>query len=111
MLQGKTYTKVNVPKDNSTWMIENAIAQYRGNASAPDMHVQTFRTSTGTALQSWSSNGGLNWTYPVNSTLPNPNSRVNCPFLSSLITDHSSLDNILCYKSMVLICRGSLTWK
>ena len=76
MPQGKTYTKVNVPRDNSTWMIENAIAQYRGNASAPDMHVQTFRTRTGTALQSWSSNGGLNWTHPVNSTLPNPNSRV-----------------------------------
>lgn len=86
-MQGKTYTKVNVPKDNSTWMIENAIAQYRGppmgggNSSGgpTDMHVQMFRTSTGTALQSWSSDGGYNWTYAVNSSLPNPNSRVSCP--------------------------------
>ena len=76
LLQGKTYTQVNVPKDNSTWMIENAIARYSANDSFPDMHLQTFRTSTGTALQSWSSDGGFNWTFPVNSTLPNPNSRV-----------------------------------
>lgn len=75
-LQGKTYTQVNVPKDNSTWMIENAIARYSANDSFPDMHLQTFRTSTGTTLQSWSSDGGFNWTFPVNSTLPNPNSRV-----------------------------------
>ena len=76
LLQGKTYTKVNVPKDNRTWMIENAIAQYAAPVEGTDIHVQTFRTATGVALESWSSDGGYNWTFPVNSTLPNPNSRV-----------------------------------
>ena len=75
LLQGRSYTKVNVPKDNTTWMIENAIAQYKAPVDGTDMHVQTFRTATGTALESWSSDGGYNWTFPVNSTLPNPNSR------------------------------------
>ena len=98
MLQGKTYTKVNVPKDNSTWMIENAIAQYRGSASQPDMHVQTFRTTTGTAMQSWSSNGGLNWTYPVNSTLPNPNSRVSCLLTSKISSLTHPLFMLSCHR-------------
>ena len=65
-----------MPKNNRTWMIENAIAQYAAPVGGTDMHVQTFRTATGVALESWSSDGGYNWTFPVNSTLPNPNSRV-----------------------------------
>ena len=68
-----------MPKDNRTWMIENAIAQYAAPVEGTDMHVQTFRTATGVALESWSSDGGYNWTFPVNSTLPNPNSRVRAP--------------------------------
>lgn len=74
-MQGKTWKKADVPKDNSTWMIENALAGYT-DANGTQMQMQIFRTRTGTSLQSWSSDGGYNWTVAVNSTLPNPNSRV-----------------------------------
>ncbi|EIE25189.1 neuraminidase [Coccomyxa subellipsoidea C-169] len=74
--QGKTWKKAEVPKDNSTWMIENAIAAYTAGVNGMRMQLQIFRTRTGSSMQSWSSDGGYNWTFPSNSTLPNPNSRM-----------------------------------
>lgn len=65
-----------MPKDNATWMIENALAWYIDSTTQKPMQMQIFRTRTGTALQSWSSDGGYKWTFPTNMTLPNPNSRV-----------------------------------
>lgn len=65
-----------MPKSNETWMIENAIARYQAPDSLSDMHVQLFRTRIGTTLQSWSRDEGRTWSFPKNSTLPNPNSRV-----------------------------------
>ncbi|BDA41433.1 hypothetical protein COCOBI_02-2130 [Coccomyxa sp. Obi] len=74
--QGKTWKHADVPKDNSTWMIENAIAGYTDSTTQTPMQMQIFRTRTGVALQSWSSDGGYNWTVATNMTLPNPNSRM-----------------------------------
>ena len=68
-----------MPKTNETWMIENAIARYQAPGSLSDMHVQLFRTRIGTTLQSWSRDEGRTWSFPKNSTLPNPNSRVSHP--------------------------------
>ena len=65
-----------MPKTNQTWMIENAIARYEAPGNHSDMHVQLFRTRIGTTLQSWSRDEGRTWSFPQNSTLPNPNSRV-----------------------------------
>lgn len=78
-MQGKTFTEAAVPKTNATWMIENAIARYSSPSNGTDMHVQLFRTRTGTTLQSWSTDEGKTWSFPQNSTLPNPNSRVCIP--------------------------------
>ena len=75
-MQGKTFTEAAVPKTNTTWMIENAIARYSSPSNGTDMHVQLFRTRTGTTMQSWSTDEGKTWSFPQNSTLPNPNSRV-----------------------------------
>ena len=75
-MQGKTFTEATVPKTNATWMIENAIARYTSPDNGTDMHMQLFRTRTGTTLQSWSADEGKTWSFPQNSTLPNPNSRV-----------------------------------
>ncbi|CAL8461845.1 g1376 [Coccomyxa elongata] len=74
--QGKTWRSADVPKDSATWMIENALAGYTDSTTQKPMQMQIFRTRTGTALQSWSSDGGYNWTFPTNMTLPNPNSRM-----------------------------------
>ena len=78
-MQGKTFTEAAVPKTSATWMIENAIARYSSPSNGTDMHVQLFRTRTGTTLQSWSTDEGKTWSFPQNSTLPNPNSRVCIP--------------------------------
>ncbi len=83
-MQGKTFTEAAVPKTNTTWMIENAIARYSSPSNGSDMHVQLFRTRTGTTMQSWSRDEGKTWSFPVNSTLPNPNSRVCAPIPNAL---------------------------
>ena len=75
-VQGANFTEAMVPKTNRTWMIENAVARYTDPDNGTDMHVQLFRTRTGTTMQSWSADDGATWSFPVNSTLPNPNSRV-----------------------------------
>ena len=89
-MQGKTFTEAAVPKTNTTWMIENAIARYSSPQNGSDMHVQLFRTRTGTTLQSWSADDGKTWSYPQNSTLPNPNSRV-CHLSLTLVAQCSAL--------------------
>ena len=75
-MQGANFTEARVPKTSATWMIENAVARYTDPGNGTDMHVQLFRTRTGTTMQSWSADDGETWSFPVNSTLPNPNSRV-----------------------------------
>ena len=82
-MQGANFTEAMVPKTNKTWMIENAVARYTDPGNGTDMHVQLFRTRTGTTMQSWSADDGETWSFPVNSTLPNPNSRVSHALQSS----------------------------
>lgn len=104
-----------MPKDNSTWMIENALAGYTDTATNRSMQMQIFRTRTGVALQSWSADGGYNWTFPTNMTLPNPNSRVCAPALTSAASlfvladsgsalSHTLVDGV----AGAMTCRGKL---
>ncbi|CAL5221936.1 g4211 [Coccomyxa viridis] len=110
--QGKTFTEAAVPKTNTTWMIENAIARYSSPSNGTDMHVQLFRTRTGTTMQSWSTDEGKTWSFPQNSTLPNPNSRLDAIALpnNTLVVAYNDSPSKRSPLRLATSTDGGLTW-
>lgn len=67
--RGETWSVHMVPQQ-PTKLIENTIAPTRNGSL-----LMLFRTGVGKLYESWSFDVGMNWTTPVPSGLPNPNSK------------------------------------
>lgn len=65
-------------KHHRTWLIESSIVTF-----SDGLLLQLFRTTIGKVYRSLSHDGGIHWTAPEATSLPNPNSKVHALVLSN----------------------------
>ncbi|KAK9823715.1 hypothetical protein WJX72_004851 [[Myrmecia] bisecta] len=73
--KGMTWSMARIKALGNSWLIEASITAVTSPEEPPAL-LQMFRTGLGSIFQSWSVDGGLTWSAPIPSDLPNPNSKV-----------------------------------
>ncbi|KAK3240741.1 hypothetical protein CYMTET_49439, partial [Cymbomonas tetramitiformis] len=69
--QGMTWVISGKLTQPQTWLIENSVVELHGHSL-----MQLFRTKLGALAISFSYDGGLSWSIPQHSDIPNPDSKV-----------------------------------